>query len=238
MIERWFVSLASRSLAAILSLLCQFGLVPLLPVTVQAEDASAVRSLRAILPTHLHSIFPSDVQILIGRNAIETFLADLDRVPPDWATVYGQGHNDPGHDERLFKLNRERDALREGNPALVRRVAFVWSGELSRFDPETQAYGVAIGPEFNSTSWGLVRFKPEEFPNDLRVRPDKILADRIKRSLSKHEKVHVFVVMAGKLIPGESIIYDFSHDKEGVGLIMPVVRLEQVEVVVRDSPRS
>jgi hypothetical protein len=236
MIERWLVSLASRSLAAILLLLCQLGMVPLLPDIVQAEDATEPRSLRTIPLTQLRSIFPSDVQILIERNAIEAFLVDLDRIPPDWATVYGEGHHEPGHDERLFNLNRERDALREGNPALTRRVAFVWTGELSRFDPEAQTYRVAIGPEFNSISWGLVRFKPEEFPSDLRVRPDKTLAERMSRSLSKDGKVHVFVAMAGRLIPAESIIYDFSHDEEGVGLIMPVVRVEQVEVLVRDQP--
>lgn len=236
MIERWLVSLASRSLATILVFLSLFGVFPLLPTTIQAEDATGVHSLRTIPLTQLRSMFPADVYILIERNAIEASLVDLDRIPPDWATVYGQGHNEPGHDERLFNLNRERDALREGNPALTRRVAFVWTGELSRFDPDTQAYRVAIGPEFNATSWGLVRFKPEEFPSDLRVRPDKTLADRIKGSLSKKEKVQVFVVMSGKLIPTESIIYDFSHDEEGAGLIMPVVRVEQVEVLVKDQP--
>ena len=238
MIERWLVSPASRSLAAILLLLCLFGVFPWLPATLQAEDATGPRALRTTPLTELRSIFPSDVHILIERNAIEAFLVDLDRIPPDWTTVYGQGHNEPGFDERLFKLNRERDALRDGNPALTRRVAFVWTGELSRFDSDAQAYTVAIGPEFNSTSWGLVRFKPEEFPSDLRVRPDKNLADRISRSLSKGGKVQVFVVMAGKLIPAESIIYDFSHDEEGVGLVMPVVRIEQVEVLVRDPPAS
>jgi hypothetical protein len=37
--------------------------------------------------------------------------------------------------------------------------------------------------------------------------------------------------MAGVLIPFESIIYDFSHEEEGVGVIMPVVSVEQVEVL-------
>lgn len=238
MIGCWLVLPASRSLAAILVLLYQFGVFPLSPATVLAENATGPHLLKAIPLTQLRSIFPSDVHLLIEPNAIEAFLVDLDRIPPDWATVYGQGHNEPGYDERLFNLNRERDALRDGNAALTRRVAFVWTGELSRFDPEAQAYRVAIGPEFNSTNWGLVRFKPEEFPSDLRVRPDKTLADRISRSLSKDEKVQVFVVMAGKLTSAESIIYDFSHDEEGVGLVMPVVRVEQVEVLVRDPPTS
>lgn len=156
----------------------------------------------------------------------------MEGTPPDWATVYGQGHHDPDHDERLFNLNRERDAAREGNPTLTWRLAFVWTGEVSHFDADTRSYSVAVGPEVTPTSWGLVRFKPEEFPSNLRVRPDKHLADWIDRSLRRHESVQVSIVMAGTLIPTESIIYDFSHEAEGVGLIMPVVKVEQVEVVL------
>ena len=203
----------------------------LVPTFIRAEDVNGLRPLRTIPPAELASIFPSDTHVLIERSAIEAFLTALEGNPPDWATVYGEGHHDSGHDERLFNLNRERDTAREGNPVLNRRVAFVWPGELSQFESETKSYGVAVGPEFNSTRWGVVRFKPEEFPSNLRVRPDKKLAGRINRSLAKHEKVHVLVVMAGVLIPSESIIYDFSHEEEGVGLIMPVVRVEQVEVL-------
>ncbi len=216
-----------------LSLLCFSCLISILPTTIQADDRIGPRPLRTILPAKLASILPSDTHILIERTTIEAFLTTLEGAPPDWATVYGYGHRDPRHDERLFNLNRERDAAREGNPVLNRRVAFVWPGELSRFDPETKSYAVAVGPELNSTGWGLVRFKPEEFPSNLRVRPDKEFAARISRSLAKREKVHVLVVMAGVLIPSESIIYDFSHEEEGVGLIMPVVRVEQVEVLFR-----
>jgi hypothetical protein len=38
--------------------------------------------------------------------------------------------------------------------------------------------------------------------------------------------------MTGRLIPQESIVYDFSHDEEGLGLIMPLVRVEQVDFVM------
>ena len=216
-----------------LSLLCFSCLISILPTTIQADDRIGPRPLRTILPAKLASILPSDTHILIERTTIEAFLTTLEGAPPDWATIYGYGHRDPRHDERLFNLNRERDAAREGNSVLNRRVAFVWPGELSRFDPKTKSYAVAVGPELNSTGWGLVRFKPEEFPSNLRVRPDKEFAARISRSLAKREKVHVLVVMAGVLIPSESIIYDFSHEEEGVGLIMPVVRVEQVEVLFR-----
>jgi len=216
-----------------LSLLCVSCLIIILPTTIQADDRIGPRPLRTIPPAKLASILPSDTHILIERTTIEAFLTTLEGAPPNWATVYGYGHHDPRHDERLFNLNRERDAAREGNPVLNWRVAFVWPGELSQFDHETKSYAVAVGPELNSTRWGLVRFKPEEFPSNLRVRPNKEFAARTSRSLAKREKVHVLVVMAGVLIPSESIIYDFSHEEEGVGLIMPVVRVEQVEVLFR-----
>lgn len=215
-----------------LSLLCLSGLI-ILSTAIQAEDGVGFRPLRTISPTKVASLLPHDTHVLFDRSPIEAFLVELEGAPPDWATVYGDGHHDPGHDERLFNLNRERDAAREGNPVLNRRVAFVWPGELSHFDPETKSYAVAVGPEFNSTGWGMVRFKPEEFPNNLRVRPNQKLADRISRSLAKGDKALVSVVMAGVLIPTESIIYDFSHEEEGVGLVMPVVRVEQVEVLFR-----
>lgn len=228
----WLVPPLNRLLVFLLPLLCLSGLI-ILPTTIQAEDGIGLRPLRTIPPAKLASILPSDTHVLIERSAIEAFLAALEGAPPDWATVYGHGHHDPEHDERLFSLNRERDAAREGNPVLNWRVAFAWPGELSQFDPETTSYAVAVGPEFNSTRWGMVRFKPEEFPSNLRVRPDKNLAGRISRSLAEREKIHVVVVMAGVLIPSESIIYDFSHEEDGVGLIMPVVRIEQVEVLFR-----
>jgi hypothetical protein len=232
MMNCWLVPPLNSLLATLILLLSLSGLV-ILPATIQAEDGIELRPLRTIPPTQLASILPPDTQVLVERSAIEAFLAALEGAPPDWSTIYGRGHQDPEHDERLFNLNRERDAARAGNPVLNRRVAFVWPGELSGYDPDTRSYAVAVGPEFHPTGWGMVRFKPEEFPNNLRVRPNKKLADHISRSLAKHEKAHVLVVMAGVLIPFESIIYDFSHEEEGVGLIMPVVRVEQVEVLFK-----
>ena len=84
----------------------------------------------------------------------------------------------------------------------------------------------------------MVRFKPEEVPGNLRVRPDKYLADWIDWSLLRHKSVQVSLVMVGTLIPTESVIYDFSHEKEGLGLIMPVVRVEQVEILLVQPPAS
>lgn len=217
-----------RSLTSFL-LLCT---VSLSSVSARSADDQEPRPLLDISLFQLDQFLPNDTQLLVDRGAMESFLTALDGTPPDWATVYGHGHHDPGHDERLFNLNRERDAAREGNPTLTRRVAFVWTGEVSSFDPETQSYSVAVGPELTHTSWGIVRFKPEEIPGNLRVRPGKHLADLIERRLRRHEAVQVSLVMVGTLIPSESIIYDFSHEGEGVGLIMPVVRVEQVEFLL------
>ncbi|MBH0203133.1 MAG: hypothetical protein HP496_12770 [Nitrospira sp.] len=227
---------ASRLLTRLLPVLFLCALL-LGPSSIRSEDATGFRPLRTISLTKLHSLLPAGTHVLIERDAIEAFLAKLEGTPPDWATVYGHGHHDPGHDERLFNLNRERDAVREGNPVLQWHVAFVWPGELSEYDPTTKSYGVAVGPAFNPTGWGIVRFKPEEFPSNLRVRPGKKLADQIRRSLAQHEKIRVSVAMAGVLIPAESVIYDFSHEEEGAGLMMPVVRIEQVEVLFTE-PQS
>jgi len=204
------------------------------PAVSRSDDAAEHIPLRTISLERLDSILPSGTHPLIERKAIEAFLAALDGTPPDWPTVYGHGHHDPGHDERLFDLNRERDTAREGNPVLRHRVAFVWSGELSQFAPEAKGYPVSIGPEFNQTGWGIVRFKPEETPGNLRVMPNDTLVGLINRHLAAHEKVEVFVVMTGALIPSESIVYDFSHEEEGRGLIMPVVRVERVDVLLKE----
>ena len=59
-----------------------------------------------------------------------------------------------------------------------------------------------------------------------------LMSDRWIRSTS----VEVDVLMIGRLIPEESLIYDFSHEEEGRGLIMPVVRIEGVEFVLKGEP--
>lgn len=213
----------------LLWLLCLWGI----PAGVFAQDASGTASLWTIPLAAIGTKLPPDTQLLIERSAIEAFLAELDGTPPDWANVYGHGHHDADLDERLFNLNRERDAAREGKAALTRRVAFVWPGEISRFDPESRSYAVSLGPEFNRTSWGIVRFKTEDLPGNLRARPRKKIAAQIRSRLAKGETVDVTVVLVGTLIPTESIVYDFSHDEEGRGMVMPVIRIEQVGYLLK-----
>jgi hypothetical protein len=182
--------------------------------------------------TDLPAFLPPGTHLLMETSAIERFLDELDGTPPDWATVYGHGHHDPGHDDRLFGLNRERDALREGKPALQWPVAFVWPGELFRYDPTSGGFSVAVGPKFNPTRWGMVRFKPEDLPGNLLAVPDAATRATLLRKLEKNQPIDITVVMTGRLLPEESIVYDFSHDEEGLGLIMMIVRIERLDYVM------
>ena len=192
------------------------------------EDAIGTRPLLRIAHKELHSILPQDCHILIDPHSIEQFLDALDGNPPDWGLVYGHGHHDSAHDERLFTLNRERDATRAGKEALQWTVVFLWSAELSRYDPTTGGFGMAIGPIFTPTKWGLVRFKPEEVPSNLVVIPDPSTRDVLRKQLDAGQKVGIEIAIVGRLIPQESLVYDFSHDEEGLGLIMPIVRIERI----------
>jgi hypothetical protein len=197
-----------------------------------AEDALGMRPLLTIARKDLPTILSSDCHILLDPRLIEEFLDALDGRPPNWDVVYGRGHHDSGLDERLFTLNRERDAKRAGKKALQWKVVFLWSGELSRYDPMTGGFGLATGPTFTPTSWGVVRFKPEEVPSNLIAIPDPSIRDVLRRQLEAGRKVDIEIVMLGRLIPDESLVYDFSHDEEGVGIIMPVVRIERVEYLL------
>jgi hypothetical protein len=211
---------------AIISLVTQVS-----PV-LYAQEPAGVRPLLKLDRTVLPSLLPSDTRFLVDADQIERFLGELDGTPPDWAQVYGQGHHDPGHDDRLFALNRERDAGRDGKPALQWLVTFVWPAELSAYDPKTGGFRVAVGPQFTKTRWGVVRFKPENLPANLTAVPNPSLRETLRRKFEKGERIELDVAMTGRLIPEESLVYDFSHEEEGRGLIMPVVRIERLDYLL------
>jgi hypothetical protein len=197
-----------------------------------AEDPLGTRPLLTIARKDLHTILPADCHILIDPHSIEQFLDALDGSPPNWGLLYGRGHHDPDLDERLFTLNRGRDAKRAGKKALQWKLVFLWSAELSRYDRMTSGFSLAIGPVFTPTRWGVVRFKPEEVPSNLVVIPDPSTRDVLRRQINAGGKIDVEIAMVGRLIPDESLVYDFSHDEEGLGIIMPVVRIERVEYLL------
>ena len=78
----------------------------------------------------------------------------------------------------------------------------------------------------------MVRFKPEEVPSNLVVIPDSGIRDVLRRQLDAGRKIDIDIVMVGRLVPDESLVYDFSHDQAGVGVIMPVVRIERLEYLL------
>jgi hypothetical protein len=209
-----------------------FGLAVTGPSLLFAEDLSSVRPLLTLKSGRWQALLPSDTHLLIEPGAIERFLDALDGAPPDWATVYGQGHHDAGLDDRLFSLNRARDAHREGKSALAWRVTFLWPGELSDYDPKRGGFRVAVGPTVTPTRWGLVRFKPEDLPGNLMAIPAPQSRAVLRRRIEHGEAVEIHVALTGKLIPEESLIYDFSHDGEGRGVIMPVVRIDRIDFVL------
>jgi len=198
-----------------------------------ASELGGQGPLRLIPAGQLVSILPAGTVILEASSVIERFLTELDDVPPDWSAVYGNGHHAPGLDDRLFELNRARDAKREGRPALSQHISFVWSGELSPYREDLGGFPVALGPRHIKTSWGMTRFKPEDAPGNLSLTTDAVRREQFSRQLRNGQSIEIDVVMTGTLIPQESILYDFSHDEEGLGLIMPFVRIERVDFVER-----
>jgi len=202
-----------------------------------AEDAIGTRPLLTIARKDLHTILPPDCHILINPHSIEQFLDALDRSPPDWGLVYGHGHHDPALDERLFTLNRERDAKRSGNPVLTQLITFVWFGELSRYDEEAGGFRVALGPKLTPTRWGVVRFKYQydDLQGDLVAKVSAPLRSELKQRLARGESVDITVAVTGRLIPDESVVYDFSHDQAGLGVIMPVVKVERLDYLLTNK---
>ena len=197
---------------------------------VHSQAVDGVRPLQGVARSQLASILPSDATLLDDPAAIEAFLEALDGHPPDWAALYG--HEGSHHDERLFALNRERDRLREGRPALQQRLTFVWAGELSDYDPFMAGFRVAVGPEMIATRWGLVRFKPDDLPSPLVAVPSPSAREALRRQRAKGQRVEVAVAMTGRLVPEESLIYDFAHEEAGRGLVMPVVRIERLDYLM------
>ena len=201
----------------------------------RAEDALGVRPLLTIAPKDLRTILPPNSHILIDHLAIEQFLDALDETPPDWSLVYGHGHHNFARDERLFTLNRERDAKRAGNPTLMQLIIFVWSGELSQYDAEAGGFPVVLGPKFTSTRWGVVRFKYEYFQGNLVAKASATLRGELEQRFTRGEPVEITVAMTGRLIPDESVLYDFSHDQVGLGVIMPVVKIERLDYLLTNK---
>jgi hypothetical protein len=175
----------------------------------------------------LQSFLPGGARLLHDPVAIEKFLDAMDGSPPKWVDLHGP--HGSHQDERLFALNRERDRRRVGREGLTQRITFLWQGALSTYLPDHDGFLVAIGPEMIPTKWGLVRFKAEGLPAELVAVPPPASRDHLLARVAQGENIAVVVAMTGRLVPEESILYDFAHADPGQGMVMPVVRVERID---------
>jgi hypothetical protein len=193
------------------------------------EDTPASRLLLVAKTQDIQPFLPKGTLLLHDPVAIEKFFEALDGAPPDWAQLHGK-HGD--RHEELFALNRERDLLRAGRPALSQQITFVWEGVLSNYVSNKGGFGVAIGPEVIPTRWGQVRFKQESLPAELVAVPLPDLKESLRAQVARGENVKVLVAMTGQLVPNEALIYDFAHEDPSQGMIMPMVRVERIDYLI------
>ena len=207
-----------------------FLLLVTIPALSSADDSNGVRPL--LTQDQFQSTLSEDTRLLDNAEALEMFLDAIDGTPPNWKQIYG--NDGAGHDERLFAVNRERDRVREGHDALTRQVTFLWAGELSSYDAERGGFHVAMGPKLLPTRWGVVRFKPDNLPSNLVAVSLPLLRDSLQNRVRNGERIEIDVAITGRLLPDESIIYDFAHEEPGQGMVMPVVRVERVDYVLKE----
>ena len=206
------------------------SLLVTVPALSSAEDPDGVRPL--LNQDQFQSALSEETRLLDDAKGIELFLKAVDGAPPNWKAIYGD--DGVGHDERLFALNRARDRLGEGRDSMTTPITFIWAGVLSTYDSERGGFHVAIGPKLIPTRWGIVRFKPEDLPSNLVAVPSSTLNELVQKRAHKGERIEIDVAITGRLISDESIIYDFAHDEPGQGMVMPVVRVEQVHYVLKE----
>ena len=207
-----------------------FSLVLSIDCIAGADPPSGIQPLEQL--PHARALFTdASIRALLTSADQELFLNELDKQPPDW----DQLHDRPGEElgTKLFDFNRQRDAAREGHPLLSQRVAFWWSGVLGEYHEAHRGFTVVMGPELTRTTWGLVRFKPLQWPNEMVAIPSAAWLLTLRDRHAKGEPVEIEILFTGTLIPWESIIYAFSHDGTKQGLIMPVVQVDGVRYFLR-----
>ncbi len=195
------------------------------------EDNIGIQPLQQRKEQSIQELLPPFVSPLFGPQEIEHFLERLEGNPPNWTQ---QHHTDiTEQSERLFQLNRLRDAARlSKNEMLAQPIAFLWTGTLRQYLPEYQGFSLALGPVHTHTSWGTIRFKVLNLPDFLigTATPDIQKELLARQKLGEH--IEIAIVCIGTLIPEESVIYAFSHDTPQEGMILPVVSVQRLLYVL------
>ncbi|MCA9472190.1 MAG: hypothetical protein MRJ96_15400 [Nitrospirales bacterium] len=169
---------------------------------------------------------------LFSQNDQEAFMTELEQTPPDWDMLHDHPGEEQGH--RLFQFNRNRDKKRAGHPLLQQRVAFYWSGILRQYVDELKGFRVAIGPIHTQTSWGIVRFKPVNIPSEMVAIPThKEMSDDLQERLTKGSEIDVVILLTGRLVPDESLMYAFSHENSHQGMVLPFVRIDNIQYILQ-----
>ena len=200
-----------------------------------SSPPSGIAKLFDLSRNPIHGQLSSNTRALLTSTEQESFLRELEGLAPNWSLLHDQPGEENG--ERLFGFNRARDDAREGHTLLRQRIAFLWAGILRKYVPEYQGFTVAMGPESTPTHWGMVRFKPMGLPDEMIAVPSPTLRISLQKQLDQGEQIEIKILFIGKLTQAESVMYAFSHDHSGQGMIMPVVQTEGVRYFINLSNR-
>lgn len=176
-----------------------------------------------------HSLVPDPFRPLLTSQELEVYLGQLEGTPPPWKEL--SSPNMTRQSERLFQFNRHRDKVRENQLQLLQQpIAFVWTGELRRYDDEYKGFRIALGPEIIHTSWGMVRFKPRDIPDYMiaTIAPSE-MNDSMPEGFKAPGSGDIGILFMGTLVESESIMYAFSHDGDHEGMILPVVNITAIK---------
>ncbi len=211
--------------AVVLSVAC----VWCLPLAYGQDAPEGVRLLQ-VLEKPVSAMISPGVIFIEAPQVTEEFLTSLEGQPPDWEFLFGTNVDE--RYDRLFEESEKRDARRVGNPLLQQPIAFLWDGFLTSVRESKPGFAVSIGPRQIQTSWGIVRFKIAKLPLEMTAMPSTAMLEIIKQKRAQKEEVAILIMFQGKLIPEESMMYDFSTAKEGEGMILPIVNITQVDYIL------
>ena len=189
-----------------------------------------VRPLVMTQGNSLASHVSSGTIFLNEPSIIEEFLEKLEGTSPNWKYLYGSNVDE--RYDRLFEEMEKRDKARIGHALLNQHIAFVWYGNLTSYRAEYRGFGVAIGPMKIQTNWGIVRFKISNAPFEMVAVPSADQLKTIQDRRTRGEEINIQIMYSGSLMEAESVLFDFSTEKEGEGMILPIVMLDQVDYML------